>query len=1143
MASSRLTLDAQMTRTSLRALLPLASIVALAACDGCRPTTPNQAIYGEPRILVEVDGVNVETTELDFGSVPMTKKVTRVVRLTNVGRASLQFDGFTKEGEGPAVQLGTSLVEPNPVFGIDLEPFELPVGESRELTFFFQPPEDTRTTVAHEVKLKLVTPNANPNAAPSLFTLKGTALRGECEFPAVLDFGAVARGDTFTLVQTLKNRRMVDAFPRVGDVMSPDPVFALTPDSPRGEFTLAPNRDKNLTFTFTPSEPRDYLGSIKVLPADGCPEVTVRLVGTGVDNVLSWTPSTVDFGYVQPGLTVTQEVTFSNQSFKPVSLSMLATREGSNPSNIYKVAMAAMGDLTRQTVPPGSRDQMTRAIIPGTVKVTLSFKPTVLGPKPGTFVGTSDLRNQPNFTIALRGFGGGPDIDVQPGAALNFGRIAYFSGSSASATRRITVRNVGTRPTPPDPRANLKLGAMGAGRPYWTVTAKNAQSTLDEICVGRFDAMTNTCANDLPSTGPGSYNPAVGLEAAGAAATLDIPVRIAPANLMVGPSGNKEWEVTIFSNDPDEPEVRITVTARPVDLPPCNYTVTPASLNFGVVTPPATTDRTFQVCNVAPATATSNICLVTNLDMGAGSDAMFSLPAGSLMERELAPQECMTVQTRAWPQGALPTNPTTVNGTVTFTISDPTPGRSQPVVQLTATLAPSCLVISPNSLDFGTVQQGCNSPDRTFSVYNACPQAVRWVGAQLIASGDSAMPMTPNCPGNTTCQEFNVVNQPNTAGLPTCTVGGASGPCLNQGGTPLSFQIKYRPVNIGSDSGAYRIQVVQGGQQVDYIVSLNGRGDTMGFNTDTFRQDSRPKADILLVVDTSGSMSEEQASLASNFGSFIQYAVTSMVDFQIGLTTSWYTGSGGGVAPDTGYLCRTDSTVSFAAGTSQCTGGVGPKILTPSTPNLTQAFAELVNKGTNGSGSESCVEPAVRALTAPNINDPNINGGFLRPDAVLAVVCVTDESEQADLPVSLYVNQLLNIKGVQRSNMFSYNVIGPFTAIGAGCSADDQGGKHASLVQQTNGIREEICTPNWATSLENIGKGAFGFRTTFFLNGIPQAGNTVEVAIDGVVLPDRDARGAKVWEYQSAINAVVFDPLYVPEPGKTLTVSYRVACL
>ncbi len=1124
--------------SSLRLTLVASLAVAMVGCEGCR-TTNRTSVYGEPVLLIDKDGANVATTEVDFGTVPMTKKVTRVVTLRNVGRAPLRLEGFTKES-GPAVQLGMTVVEPDPVFGLDFEPLDLPVGESKELTFFFRPPEDpTQLTVAHEAKLKLTMPNADPMAAPTFLTLKGLALRGECDFPARIDFGAVAKGDTFSIVEPLKNRRATESFPRVGDVTSADMVFSLSADSPRGEFSLAPGRDKNLTFQFAPTESRDYFATIKVLPADGCPEVNVRLVGSGVDNVLSWTPTTLDFGYVQPSLTVTSDVTFSNQSFKAIELSALTTREGANPSNIYKVAVANTGDLTRRTIPAATRNAATNAIVPGTAKVTLSFRPVLLGARQGTFSGSTDARNQASFTVPLRGIGGGPDIDLQPANTLNFGRIAYFSGNTASATRRVTLRNVGTRPTPPDPRANLKLGAMGAGRPYWTVTAKNAESSLSEICVGRFDAMTNTCANDLPATGPGSYNPAVGIEASGAAATLDIPIRVAPANTTVGASGNKEWEVTFFSNDPDEPEVRLTVTARPVTLPPCRYSVTPLSLNFGVVTPPSTKDLTFQVCNVAPATATADICLVTNLDMGPGSDAMFSLPAGALQERELAPQECMTVQTRAWPQGALPTTPTTVNGSVTFSISDPTPGRSQPVVQLTATLAPSCLVISPSTLDFGTVQQGCNSPDRTFTVYNACPQQVRWVGASLIASGDTAMPMTTNCTGSTACQEFNVVNQPSTASLPTCTVGGTSGPCLNQGGTPISFQLKYRPVNVGTDSGAYRIQVVQGGQQVDYIVTLTGRGDTMGFNTDTFRQDSRPKADILLVIDNSCSMSEEQAALAQNFNNFIKYATTSQVDFQIGVTPTDADDDTMCPSCDTGDLCRVGGVT-----TAGCTGGTGERVITPQTPNIEQAFGSLVALGTNGSGSETCVVPAVRALTAPKITDPAKNGGFIRPDAVLAVVCVTDALEQANQPMSFYLNQLLNIKGVQRPNMFSYNVIGPFTPFPPPCSVEGQDdGRHNQLVTSTNGLREEICTPNWATALENIGKGAFGFRTTFFLNATPSAGDQVEVAIDGQSLPPLDARGSRVWRYDSAINAVIFEPLYVPEPGKTLSISYRVACL
>ncbi|MCA2980190.1 MAG: hypothetical protein INH37_18120, partial [Myxococcaceae bacterium] len=875
---------------ALRLAFALAALNLAVGCEGCRPQMQTQAV-GEPRFTVEVNNVNIEATEVDFGVVPMTKKVEKVVVLTNIGRGALRLDGFTRVGEGPAILIGTTIVEPNPVFGTRLEPIDLAPGESRELTFFFQPPEAPAPVVDHEVVLKVSATNVSADGAQVTMKLKGRAIRGECEWPTRIDFGAVARGDSFEIVEVLRNRRMVDSFPRVGEVESAQGqgIFTLSSDSPRGEITVGPGRERQVKLLFTPTEVRDYTATIKVLPADGCPEVTTRLSGRGVDNVLSWQPGTLDFGYVQPGVMVTGEVTFLNQGFKPVQLSALATREASNPSNIFRVVAANMGDLTRLTVPAGRRDTATGDIVPGSAKATLSFRPAILGQRSGTLAATTDVRNQPNVAVPLRGVGGGPDIDVLPASTLNFGRIAYFPGSTAAATRKLTVRNVGTAPVSPDPRANLRLGRMGAGKPYWEVTPKNAESSADEICVGVFNTMTGTCAspNDLPASGPGMYNPSVGLVASGAAATLDIPVRVQPKDLSVNAtSGNKEWEITIFSNDPDEPEVRVTVTARPVMLPPCNYTLTPVSLNFGVVSPPNVKDLSFQVCNVAPATATGDICLMTNLDLGVGSDAMYSLPAGAVAEKELGPQQCETVRVRAWPQGALPASPTAASGTIAFTMSSDDPMRANPRVQLTATLAPSCLVISPSSLDFGTVQQGCNSPDRTFQVYNACPQPVRWVSADLIARGDRAMPGTMNCTGSAPCDEFNVVTQPSTASLPTCNVGGANGPCLNQGGTPLTFQLKYRPVNTNTDSGAYRIQVVQGNQQVDYVVTLTGRGDTMGFNTDTFSQDSRPKADILLVIDNSCSMSEEQTALAMNFNSFIQYAVTSQVDFQIAVTTT-----------------------------------------------------------------------------------------------------------------------------------------------------------------------------------------------------------------------------------------------------------------
>ncbi len=1121
-----------MTR-SLSQLVLAAGVVSLVV-SGCTCRTGQGPIgqKGEIRIIFETDGVTVEGENgtYDFGQVPMGKAEPRKLVVRNTGLGVLSVIAFEKSS-GVAVQLGTSVVEANPVFTLAYEPIEISPGETHEFDLTFTPPQDlVNKQVPHEAIILLRAENTEAGKDTSQITLKGVGVSGECDLPRTLDFGAVARGDTFAQSVTIKNTRPIDSLAFVGDIQSAqgEGVFTYTPESPRGEFTILSGKEKTVTINFLPTEARDYFANVTMRAADGCPDVRIRLIGTGVDSVLSWTPSTVDFGYVTPGLTVPGEVTFQNKALRAVALTGIVAVEGSNPSSVYKVTQANPGDLTKLTVPAATRDA-TGAIVDGTVKLTMSFRPTVLGPKQGVLRANTDLRTQATVAVPLRGFGGGPDIDVKPAPALNFGRVAYFAGANPAsyATRKVSLQNVGTRPNPPDPRANLKLGAGGNGKPYWTVVPKNANSADAEICVGLFDVNTGTCANDLPATGPGAYDPAVGLEASGTRALLDIPIRVTPNGL-----GAKEWEVTFLSNDPDEPTFTITVQANAVQLPPCNYTVTPLNLNFGVVTPPNTKDLGFSVRN--NATNAGDICLLSNLEMKAGSDAIFSLPAGAVAERELQPGETVQVLTRAWPQGQLPATPTAVTGQVVFNMSNP--ARPEATVNLTATLAPSCLTISPNALDFGTVQKDCNSPDRTFQIYNSCSQAVTINQFQMIApAGEPAG--GPNCPGTAACPEFFSVS---TGGITPGTViqppSGSS--------APVSFSLKYRPINYGPDTGAFLIKVTQAGQQVDYVVTLRGVGDTMGLNTDTFRQDSKPKADILLVIDNSCSMSDEQQLLATNFNSFIKYAVSSQVDFQIGVTTT---------DDDTGG--EQGSLVPFPGSAAGCLA-TDCKIFRPTTPGLEQKFGGTVNLGINGSGWETCMSPAVKALTAPKITNPQENGGLLRMDAVLAVVCVSDAIDQAAQPASYYLNQLQNIKGAQRPGLFTYNVVGPFNGNPpSGCyydgGADD--GKHAYMVTQTNGVREEICTPDWAKALENIGKNAFGFRTNFFLTARPDGAADVDpntpgtqsviVAIDGTTLPPTDVRGARVWEYDSTNNSVNFEPLYVPEPGKTLTVTYRVACI
>ena len=918
-------------KTSSIQLVLFASVLAVTQGCKCGQTVAPRG-RGEVRIIY-TDATNTQLSGdngvYDFGTVSMGKDVVQKLTVQNVGLGTLVIQKFAKVS-GDAAKVGSFVDEPAPIFNINFsQETVVASGESVEFDIHYTPPVlEGVPQVAHETVLTMTSGDTEIGKENASITLRGTAVSGECDLPVSIDFGAVARGDTYALEYEFVNQRPIETHAYLGAVESQqgEGIFVISPASPRGEFLLAAMRSKTATFTFKPTEAREYIATVRMRRAEGCPEKPVRLIGTGVAAVLSWTPATLDFGYAPPMTTVNGEITFANLSLRPLLLTVLSTREGSNPSSVFKIVQTDSPVLTQITVPPGVRDMSAPSgIAAGTVKARLTFKPVVLGPRAGQLTALTPLTSQPMISINLRGVGGGPDIDARPSPILNFGRIAYFPTASPAsfANKKLTVQNVGTRPTPADPRANLRLGKPdGAGgfiRPYWEVTPA-AGSSASEICVGFFDSVTMTCSDDLPASGAGRYDPIQGLEAGGATSILDIPIRVTPNGL-----GPRSFEVKVFSNDPDEAVTVITVTANSVMLPPCDVEISPIALAFGIVSPPQIKDLGFTVRN--RLTGPTDVCLMSNLQLlpeagtPMGMPAIFSLPGGPINELDLMPGETRQVMIRAWPQGQLPPVPAQVVGRVSFNLADPiAPSRE---VALTATIANSCLTISPSTLDFGTVKKDCNSPNRNFQIYNSCTTDVVINGATMgSAAGEG--PGGPNCMGASPCPEFFVVT--GIGGGTRVTPGSSA---------PVTFSLKYRPINYGPDTGAFVINVTQAGQPLAYVVALQGRGDTLGLNTDTFRQDTKPKADILLVIDDSGSMGDKQTALASNMASFLQYATSNQVDFHLAVTNTEQTD------PNRGKFCT-------GSGTTSQPCPHGNKILFPTTPNLQSEFATLVNVGTHG---------------------------------------------------------------------------------------------------------------------------------------------------------------------------------------------------
>jgi len=156
--------------------------------------------------------------------------------------------------------------------------------------------------------------------------------------------------------------------------------------------------------------------------------------------------------------------------------------------------------------------------------------------------------------------------------------------------------------------------------------------------------------------------------------------------------------------------------------------------------------------------------------------------------------------------------------------------------------------------------------------------------------------------------------------------------------------------------------------------------------------DGCEKIDILFVVDNSGSMSQEQMNLGTNFPQFLSVIDASGLDYRVAITTTGmdYTYNqalfpGGPVLPvsldggDNGAFLQP----------SGC--GMTRRWIEKADANRASAFACATNVGTSGPGDEMPLA-AMRTALEERIAD-GTNAGFRRQDALLAIVFLTDEND------------------------------------------------------------------------------------------------------------------------------------------------------
>jgi hypothetical protein len=262
-------------------------------------------------------------------------------------------------------------------------------------------------------------------------------------------------------------------------------------------------------------------------------------------------------------------------------------------------------------------------------------------------------------------------------------------------------------------------------------------------------------------------------------------------------------------------------------------------------------------------------------------------------------------------------------------------------------------------------------------------------------------------------------------------------------------------------------------------------------------------SDILMVIDDSASMAEEQQRLGENFHAFTDAVAGAYADFQIGVVTT-------DVDTDSAGLLR---------------GG----ILTRDTPDLEQAFLEAVQVGTKGSRYEQGYEAATLAL------DEVLNPGFSRTAARLHVVFVSDEDDQSPDRLPDYMDRLRTAAG--SGGLTVHAIVGDEPeGCASGIGAASAGTRYLTAAVQTDGYTDSICSDDYSEILQRVGLDVAGLQTTYLLNQVAESG-AIEVWVDGVLMPEREEDG---WRYSPGENAVVFDGRSVPRAGMQVVVEYEL---
>ncbi|MEZ0390635.1 MAG: hypothetical protein ACAH59_00365 [Pseudobdellovibrionaceae bacterium] len=302
------------------------------------------------------------------------------------------------------------------------------------------------------------------------------------------------------------------------------------------------------------------------------------------------------------------------------------------------------------------------------------------------------------------------------------------------------------------------------------------------------------------------------------------------------------------------------------------------------------------------------------------------------------------------------------------------------------------------------------------------------------------------------------------------------------------------------------------------LIACNKQTYSLADESQSFNQEVKynSKVDMVLMVDDSSSMSTYQNKLADQMPAMVDSLNRKGLDYRIVVVTSNMQSGGSG---------------------GKFVGN--PKILSKNTSNLSGLLVSRIKQGNFGSDSERGLESIQKALT--------METGFLREDAILAVVALSNEDDHSPGSAIDYKNFFDTLKPHQQGwnghvQGWVVNFIG-LLDLNSPCSTSldgqvkEPGLEWMALADASGGSKSSICEQTMVQTVANIEKRILEAATDFLLEKKPKI-ETLVVKVNDAKIESSTTNG---WEYIPSKNAIRFHGTAIPGPSAQISVDFTPA--